>query len=87
MSDARGFAVMRLFCMACRGEMPEERARKKKARTCSNKCQAEYRNRMRQERAERKCRLCGRRYKKKRSGEPVLMEHNDFAEASDLVTH
>jgi hypothetical protein len=78
---------MQFFCMICRGQMPEERARTKKARTCSDKCQAEYRNQMRQERAGRKCRPYGRRYRKHRSPEPVLMEHNRIAEASDLVTH
>ena len=78
---------MQLFCMVCTGEMPEERARQKKARTCSDKCQTEYRNRMRQERAEKKCRLCGRRYRKQPSQGPVLQEHSAIVEASDLVTH
>ena len=71
-----------LFCMVCRGEIPENRARRKKARTCSDKCQAEYRNGMRQERAEKKCRLCDRRYRSKRSYGPVLMEHNEVVEVS-----
>jgi len=71
---------MILFCMVCRGEMPESRARQKKAHTCSDKCQTEYRIRMRQERAERKCRLCGRAFRQKRNSAPVLMEHNGIME-------
>jgi hypothetical protein len=69
-----------LFCMICRGEMPEKRARSKHAKTCSDKCQTDYRNRMRQERARRICRLCGRRYRQPRNGGPVLMEHKAFVE-------
>jgi hypothetical protein len=69
-----------LFCMVCRGEIPLLRARSKKARTCSDQCQAEYRNRMRQERAGKKCRLCGRAFRRKREGGVVLMEHNGFTE-------
>ena len=37
---------MNLFCMVCRGEMPEDRARRKKAHVCSEKCKAEYRRLM-----------------------------------------
>jgi hypothetical protein len=60
--------------------MPETRARQKKARTCSDKCQIEYRIRMRQERAEKKCRLCGRAFRQKRKHGPVLMEHKGISE-------
>jgi hypothetical protein len=84
---ARGLAVMQFFCMVCREAMPDKRARQKKAYTCSDKCQAEYRKRMRQERAEQKCRLCGRRYRKSRSHGPVLMEHSSILEVPDLVAH
>jgi hypothetical protein len=71
---------MNLFCMVCRGEMPEDRAKQKKAVTCSDKCQTEYRNRRRQERAQTKCRLCGRRFRQSRNHRPVLMEHNEVLE-------
>src|SRR5215472_113064 len=68
------------YCMICKGEVQEARARGKKARTCSNSCQTEYRNRMRQERAEKKCRLCGRAFRQKRQESPVLHQHNEITE-------
>lgn len=46
-----------LFCMVCRGEMPEDRARQKKARVCSEACKTEYRRLMGLERDKRICRL------------------------------
>jgi hypothetical protein len=77
---------MTLFCMVCRGEMPEDRARRKKANTCSDQCQTEYRRRMRQERAEEKCRLCGRRFRRSRNLDAVPMEHKGFnAEVAQLA--
>jgi hypothetical protein len=76
-----------LFCMVCRGEMPEERARQKKARVCSEKCKAEYRRMMGLERDKRICRLCGRRFRKARSLEGVNTDHNEGMEAVSLVTH
>jgi hypothetical protein len=74
-----------LYCMICKGEMPEARARGKKARTCSETCQSEYRNRMRQEHAEKKCRLCGRAFRRKRNGGPVLVEHSGIREEVESV--
>jgi hypothetical protein len=66
--------------MVCRGEVPENRARQKKARTCSEKCKAEYRRQMGQERDKRICRLCGRRFRKARVLEAVNMDHNEITE-------
>ena len=76
-----------LFCQVCRGEVPSERARRKKARTCSDKCQAELRRQMGQERDRRICRLCGRRFRKPRTLALVNMDHSGILEASELVTH
>ena len=71
---------MTLFCMVCRGEMSVDRARQKRARVCSEKCKAEYRRMMGQERDKRICRLCGRRFRKPRSLERVNMDHNEVSE-------
>jgi len=78
---------MNLYCMVCRGEMSDERARQKKARVCSEKCKAEYRRLMGLERDKRICRLCGRRFRKARSLDAVNMDHNEVFEAASLVTH
>lgn len=69
-----------LFCMVCRGEMPEQRARQKKANTCSEQCQGEYRRQMRLERDKRICRLCGRRFRRQRNREAVKVDHNEVWE-------
>ena len=58
----------------CRGEIPEDRVRKK-AVTCSNDCQREYRRLRRGQAAEAKCRLCGRRFRHSAKPEAVLMAH------------
>ena len=78
---------MNLFCQVCRNEIPEDRARQKKARVCSEACKAEYRRLMGLERDKRICRLCGRRFRKPRSLEGVNTDHNEVLEAVSLVTH
>jgi hypothetical protein len=71
---------MLFFCMICRGEMPADRARQHKAKTCSDQCKAEYRRLQGQERDKRICRLCGRRFRKPRTVELVNMDHNEVLE-------
>jgi len=61
----------------CLGDIPVQRARRK-AVTCSNECQREYRRIRRQEGAGRKCRLCGRRFRRSPELDPVLMAHRPF---------
>ena len=78
---------MTLFCQVCRGEIPEDRARQKKPRVCSEACKAEYRRLMGLARDKRICRLCGRRFRKARSLESVNTDHNEVLETATLVTH
>lgn len=68
---------MILFCMVCRGEIPKERG--KRAKTCTRECQVALNDGKRQERAEKFCRTCGRRFAKKKELEPVRSPHNAIA--------
>jgi hypothetical protein len=62
------------FLQVCRSDMPAERMRRR-AKTCSDPCQRELRVKARQKHAEKACRLCGRRFIRRRSIEAVLHEH------------
>lgn len=62
---------MKTFCIHCRKPIPSERAARR-AVTCSGRCQKEYRRQARQDRAEKKCRLCGRRFRTRRPVGNVL---------------
>jgi hypothetical protein len=42
---------------------------------CSTDCRRDFRNRKRNERAGKYCRLCKRRMPKQRESDPVLSEH------------
>jgi hypothetical protein len=63
-----------IYCCICRSPVPEERVRRK-AVTCSDSCQHTYRNQKRQHHGQVKCRLCGRRFRKKPIGGAVLHQH------------
>ena len=51
-----------MFCVMCRGEIDGARARRG-AVTCSNECAREVSRERRQATAEKKCRLCGRKFR------------------------
>jgi len=74
----------RIAAGLCLGDIPAKRARRK-AVTCSNECQREYRRIRRQEAAETKCRLCGRPLQRSSKLAPVLMAHKPPSQAT-LVT-
>lgn len=74
---------METYCILCREPIPLKRS-VRRAVTCSETCAKEYRRQARQDRAEKKCRLCGRRFRKARFLESTL-EKSD-AKASDAVT-
>ena len=68
---------MTLFCTVCKAEIPPERI--KRASTCSLSCQKEL-NRLRvAERAKKKCRLCGRKFRSATKLDPVLSQHTPLA--------
>jgi hypothetical protein len=48
---------------------------------CSTDCRREFRNRKRNERAGKYCRLCKRRMPKQHATTPVLSEHNATQES------
>lgn len=51
-----------MFCVMCRGEIDGARIRRG-AVTCSDKCSREVSRQRRQATAEKKCRLCGRKFR------------------------
>ena len=51
-----------MFCVMCRGEIDGARVRRG-AVTCSDKCSREVSRQRRQATAEKKCRLCGRKFR------------------------
>ena len=71
----------RIAAGLCLGDIPAERARRK-AVTCSDECQREYRRIRRQEAAGIKCRLCGRRFRRWSKLDPVLMAHQPLSHAT-----
>jgi hypothetical protein len=85
---------MTRYCILCRGEISEKRARRG-AITCSKDHQQEYRRQRRNERALWKCRLCGRRARRPKGEikatdsvlvvavDVVPMEHIDRGESSE----
>jgi hypothetical protein len=73
---------MTTYCILCRCPIPEKRQRRG-ACTCSKEHQREYRRQRRSERALRDCRLCGRKARKPKAAEPVLMEHGDSGASSE----
>ena len=77
----RGFGKKKqmFFCILCRGEIDPARARRGGV-TCSETCQKEYRRLKRQESAQRKCRLCGRRFRRSLKLDPVLKAHSGILE-------
>jgi hypothetical protein len=70
---------MTTYCILCRAEIPEKRARRG-AVTCSPAHHQEYRGQRRSERALRFCRLCGRKARKLKVVGPVLVEHSAIGE-------
>jgi hypothetical protein len=56
-----------MFCVMCRGEIDGARARRG-AVTCSSECARQVSRERRQASAEKKCRLCGRKF---RNRQPV----------------
>jgi len=60
-----------MFCILCRGEIDGARARRG-AVTCSDGCARELYRQRRQVTAEKKCRLCGRRFRKGKAVGGVL---------------
>jgi hypothetical protein len=70
---------MTTFCILCRAEIPEKRARRG-ACTCCPDHQREYRRLRRAERALKFCRLCGRKARKPKAVGPVLSEHIERSE-------
>ena len=68
---------MTTFCILCQQPISADRQRRG-AVTCSSEHQREYRRLRRSDRALRFCRLCGRKAKKLKTTEPVLMEHSEI---------
>lgn len=68
-----------MFCILCRREIDGARARRG-AVTCSDGCARELYRQRRQATAEKKCRLCGRRFRKRNSVDGVSA---DVASASN----
>jgi hypothetical protein len=68
-----------MFCILCRGEIDGARARRG-AVTCSDGCARELYRQRRQGTAVKKCRLCGRRFRKRK---PVDGVSADVASASN----
>jgi hypothetical protein len=64
---------MTLFCTVCKSDIPPERV--KRAVTCSPVCAKELNRLKVADRAKKKCRLCGRRFKSATKLEPVLTQH------------
>jgi hypothetical protein len=54
-----------MFCILCRGEIDGARARRG-AVTCSDRCSREVSRQRRQASAEKKCRLCGRKFRNRK---------------------
>jgi hypothetical protein len=54
-----------MFCILCKSEIDGGRARRG-AVTCSDKCAREVSRQRRQAVAEKKCRLCGRRFRNRK---------------------
>jgi hypothetical protein len=75
----------RIAAGLCLGDIPGKRARKK-AITCSDECQREYRRIRRQEAAGTKCRLCGRPFSRSSKLDPVLMAHKPLSQAAMVTT-
>jgi hypothetical protein len=73
---------MTTFCILCRAEMNEKRARRG-AVTCSPDHQQEYRRQRRSERALKFCRLCGRKARRPKAVASVLLKHGDSGESSE----
>jgi hypothetical protein len=57
-------APERLAQELCKGDIPADRARRG-AVTCSDSCAREYGRQRRSEHAQKKCRLCGRRFRRR----------------------
>jgi hypothetical protein len=68
---------VKIFCVLCREEIPPERTARR-AVTCSERCAKEYRRQARQDRAGKKCRLCGRRFRKARPVEGTVSASAGF---------
>lgn len=66
-------------CILCAGPIPEDRV-KRGGCTCSAPCQKEYRRRKRNLSARRRCRLCGRAFRRSRKSGAVLMPHSGILE-------
>jgi hypothetical protein len=75
---------MTTFCILCRTEIPEKRARRG-AITCCSEHGREHRRQRRAERATKFCRLCGRKARKPKIAAPVLAEHTETVESSEPV--
>jgi hypothetical protein len=69
---------MTKFCAEC-GEKHEMRGF-----FCGTDCRREFRNRKRNERAGKYCRLCKRRMPKQRESGPVLSEHTISQESQHV---
>ena len=76
---AREREPMITYCILCRAEIPEKRARRG-AITCSPDHQQEYRRQRRSERALKFCRLCGRKARRPKVVASVLQEHSAIGE-------
>ena len=54
------------YCMVCRGEIPADRVAHHSA-TCSDHCQKQHKREMQTVRSGKKCRLCGRAFRRPRA--------------------
>ncbi len=78
-SPLSGRITMKTFCILCTQPIPPHRQARRGV-TCSDACAKEYRRQARQDRAEKKCRLCGRRFRTRKPAE------SDLGSAAPLVS-
>jgi hypothetical protein len=74
-----GGVAVTTYCILCRSEIQEKRARRGPITCCSDHGQ-EYRRQRRSERATKFCRLWGRKARRPKAVTPVPVEHSAIGE-------
>jgi hypothetical protein len=74
MTNQNEGCAMTTYCVCCKAEILEKRARRG-SHFCGDECRRAYRIARRQGLAERRCRLCGRTNRQQKQLDPVRLAH------------